>query len=392
MEIRTKRKIFTRDFTLGFFSRLTFQSAHHILIPTLPIYLSSLGSQEAEIGILIGVFGVSSLAFRPFIGRALLKHPEKNIMIAGSFLFAFAAIAYFLAQPFWPFLTVRLIQGIGFAFYSTASFTFIANISPAAHLGQSLSYFFLAPNLSLALVPVLGIFIINHFSFNVLFLVCLGLSLASLFITAALGKRQVVPSEAPSTEEGSLLCWKALPPSIIGFFNHMAWGALSAFFPLYAINQGIVNPGFFFTAIAIMLILGRALGGKILDLYSRERVILYCLITPVISMGSLALSKTQPLFILVAVIWGAGHAFLTPSLMAYALDRAGSLRGPAIGTFTAIMDLGMVLGPMIMGIVIRWTSYRVMFFSLALICFINLMYFYFFLRKAERERQQDLSS
>ena len=329
-EIRTNRKIFTRDFTLGFLSRLTFQSAHHILIPTLPIYLSRLGSTESEIGILIGVLGVSSLACRPFIGRALLKKPEKNLMIAGTFLFAFTAIAYFWAQPFWPFLTVRFIQGIGFAFFSTASFAFIANISQGAHLGQSLSYFFLAPNLSLALIPALGIFIINHFSFNVLFLVCLGLSLASLFITASLRKREIVPSKASSAEEGSLLCWKALPPSIVSFFSHIVWGAVSAFFPLYAVHQG-VNPGFFFTALAIMLILGRALGGKILDLFSRERVILYCLITPVISMGVLSCSKTQPLFILVATLWGAGHAFLTPSLMAYTLDRTGSLRGPAIG-------------------------------------------------------------
>lgn len=390
-ETRTNRKIFTRDFTLGFLSRVTFQSAHHILIPTLPIYLSRLGSGEAEIGILIGVFGVSSLALRPFIGRALIKKPEKNIMIAGLLLFAFVAIAYFVVQPFWPFLAVRLIQGIGFAFYSTASFVFIANISQASRLGQSLGYFFLAPNLSLALIPALGIFIINHFSFNVLFLGCLALSLTSLFITAALGKREGVPSKASSTEEGPLLCWKALPPSIVGFFSHIVWGAVSAFFPLYAVHQG-VNPGFFFTAIAIMLILGRALGGKILDLYSRERVILYCLITPVISMTVLAFSKTQPLFILVAVIWGVGHAFLTPSLMAYTLDRTGSLRGPAIGTFTAISDFGQLLGPMIMGIIIRWTSYRTMFISLALFCFISLMYFYFFVRKAEEERQQRVPS
>ncbi len=381
MEIQTKRKILTRDFTLGFFARLTFQSAHHILIPTLPIYLSRLGSEEAEIGILIGVFGVSSLAFRPFIGRSLVKNPEKNIMIAGTLLFAFTAIAYFWAQPFWPFLMVRLIQGIGFAFFSTASFTFIANISQAAHLGQSLGYFSLAPNLSLALVPALGIFLINHFSFNLLFLVCLGLSLSSLFITNKLGRREVAPPEDPPVERDSLFCSKVLLPSIIGFFIHIIWGALAAFFPLYAINQGIANPGFFFTAIAIMLILGRALGGKILDLYSRERIILYFLATPVISMGILAFSKTQPMFILVAMIWGIGHAFLVPSLMVYALDRAGSHRGPAIGTFTAITDFGQVLGPMIMGIIIRLTSYRMMFFCLALISFINLNYFYFFVRK-----------
>jgi len=47
---------------------------------------------------------------------------------------------------------------------------------------------------------------------------------------------------------------------------------------------------------------------------------------------------------------------------------------------------------MVMGIVIRWTSYRMMFFSLALICLVNLVYFYYFVRKAERERRRNLSS
>jgi MFS family permease len=302
-------------------------------------------------------------------------------MIAGTFLFAFTAIAYFVAQPFWPFLMIRFIQGIGFALYSTASLTFIANISQAAHLGQSLSYFLLATNFSLAVAPVLGVFLINHFDFNLLFLVCLGLSLSSLFITNKLGREAVVLSEGPSIGRASFFSWKALPPSIINSIMHGTWGALTAFFPLYAINQGIANPGFFFTAIAIMLILGRTLGGRILDLYSRERVILYSLALLVISMGILSFSKTQPMFILVAVTWGIGHAFVVPALLAYTLDRAGSPRGPAIGTYTAISDFGVVLGPMIMGIIIRLTSYRIMFFVLALVCFVNLNYFYFFVRR-----------
>jgi MFS family permease len=158
-------------------------------------------------------------------------------------------------------------------------------------------------------------------------------------------------------------------------------GAIIAFFPLYAINQGVSNPGLFFTAMAIMLILGRALGGGILDRYSRERVILPCLIMSIISMSILAFSKTLPMFILVAVIWGIGHAFIFPSLVIYALDRAGSSRGPAVGTFTAISDLGIALGPMIMGIVIHLTNYPIMFFCLVLTGVINLNYFYFFVRK-----------
>ena len=375
------QKILTRDFVLCFFAQVTFVSVFHILIPTLPIYLLRSGSKEAEIGVLIGIFFISSLVLRPFVGKALLKIPEKNFMITGTILFALTSVAYLLASPFWPFLIVRLFQGIGFAFFHTASFTLIANISPEAHRGQSLSYFYLANNLSGALGPSLGMFLINDFSFSLLFLVCLGLSLCSLFITYKLGRRQVAPLQDSSIEDRFFLSRKALPPSIIGSFSLFTWGALAAFFPLYAINHGVANPGLFFTTIAIMLILGRALGGKILDLYSKERIILPCLFTYIISMIILAFSKTLPMFILVAVIYGIGHAFLMPTLMVYTLDRMGSSPGPAMGTFTAITDLGISLGPVIMGIIIHTANYPIMFLCLALTGFVNLNYFYFFVRK-----------
>jgi amino acid permease len=54
-------KIITRDFVLAFLSQFVFSFAFSMLIPTLPIYLLRLGSREETIGILIGVFSVSSL-------------------------------------------------------------------------------------------------------------------------------------------------------------------------------------------------------------------------------------------------------------------------------------------------------------------------------------------
>jgi MFS family permease len=129
-----------------------------------------LGSTEIEIGILIGIFASSAFFLRPFIGRALLKTPEKNFMIIGALLYIFISVAYIFTPPFWPFLIVRLIQGIGFAFFHTASITLIANISPETHRGKSLGYYTLASNISAALAPSLGMFLINHFSFTILFL------------------------------------------------------------------------------------------------------------------------------------------------------------------------------------------------------------------------------
>jgi MFS family permease len=380
METQTIRKILTRDFILCFFAQFTFTFVFFNLIPTLPIYLYRLGSTEAEIGVLIGVSAASSLVVRLFVGRALLKTPEKTFMIAGLLIVTFTSAAYLLAPPFWPFLIVRVSQGIGFALFSTASFTLIAHISSKAHRGQSLGYFTLSFTIAGALAPPLGMFLINRFGFPVLFLVCSGLSLCSLLITHQLGRRQVVPLQDSSIEDGLLLSRGAISPSIIGFFSFFIWGALTAFFPLFAIGHGVTNPGFFFSTTAIVLILSRSLGGKILDLHSREKVILPCLMPYIISMVILAFSKTQPMFILVAVVYGIGPAFLTPALLAYALDRGGA-PGPTMGTFHAITDLGISLGPMIMGFVIDLASYPIMFLCLALMGIVDLIYFYFFVRK-----------
>jgi MFS family permease len=171
----------------------------------------------------------------------------------------------------------------------------------------------------------------------------------------------------------------------MAFLAHIIWGALTAFFPLYAIQTGVANPGFFFAAYAIVLILGRALGARILDLYSREKIILPCLTTYIISMVILAYSKNLPMFILVAVIWGSGNSFLQPTLVAYALDRATSSPGTVMGTYTGIADLGVALGPVIMGIIIRFTSYPTMFLCLALVG-VPISLFLLFCREKEPSR------
>jgi MFS family permease len=230
--------------------------------------------------------------------------------------------------------------------------------------------------------------IINQFNFVVLFWVCTGLSLCSLFITLKLGKREVIPSEPPSFKLETILTREALPPSVIAFMLNIIWGTLTAFLPLHALRHGVSNPGIFFIFLAITLVLGRILGGKILDIYDRKKVIVPCLTAIFISMVILTFSTTLPMFILVAVILGTGWALLYPSLLIYAIENAGSAQGPAMGTFTALGDLGAGIGPMIMGIILQETSYPIMFSCLALTGAINFLYFYYVIGKGKKKADQ----
>jgi MFS family permease len=376
----TLRKILSREFILCFFAQFAFTSVFHILVPTIPIYLSRSGSTEVEIGILIGALGISSLLLRPMVGKTLSKIPEKKFMLGGAILFAVTSIAYVFA------LLVRIFQGIGTAFFFTASIAYITNITPEAYRGQSLGYFFLSFNISMALAPIIGMFLINQFSFDILFSVCTALSLCSLFIAGKLSQKESNPIDDSPTEVSSSFGFKTFSPILLYFMVHMIFGALMAFFPLHAINHGVTNPGLFFTAYALVMISGRVFGGRIFDVHKREKVILPCIIAFILAMTLLAFSKTLEMFILVAVIAAAGHAFLVPSLFAYILDLVGSSRGPAIGWLTAMGDLGLGLGPMIMGVILRLTSFPTMFLCLALTGLIGLAYFYLFVRRTLNKR------
>jgi MFS family permease len=120
-------------------------------------------------------------------------------MTAGALLYSLSCLAYLIAPPFWPLLIVRVLQGIGLALFSTASFTLLANIIPAANRGRLISLFYLSNNLSFALGPYLGMLLINRFDFPVLFLVCTGLSLCSVYLALKLRKGEIIPLENESS-------------------------------------------------------------------------------------------------------------------------------------------------------------------------------------------------
>lgn len=61
---------------------------------------------------------------------------------------------------------------------------------------------------------------------------------------------------------------------------------------------GITNPGPFFSSVAAMIITGHTLGGRILDTYSKEKIILIFPITSMVAMVILSFSRTLNMFIL----------------------------------------------------------------------------------------------
>lgn len=376
------RTIFTRDFNLNFIAFFLFLTATYSLTPTLPIYLAGLGSSEREIGALIGIVALATLVSRLFVGQALRKYRAKSVIIVGALSAAATFLAYIVFRPFWPLLVVRFVQGVTMGCIDTAVLASIVSVVLPIYRTRALAYLMLAFSLATAVSAPFGMFIINQYSFTILFLsgTCLCLC-AFLLSWRVQGQTVKAPEAGPSVESGAFLNLTIITPGITGFIQFIVWGAVAAFFPLYAVKCGVKNPGYFFSAMAVMMIAGRLLGGRLMDMCNKEKFILGFLPSMAAILVILSLSKTLLMFILVGALWGIGASFFVPMIMSYALEYCGSTGGTAVGTFRGLQDLGMALGPLSVGFMIPLTGYRITFLCLGLLCLINLCYFQFYVRK-----------
>jgi predicted MFS family arabinose efflux permease len=373
----------TRDFVLVFLAYFAFIAANHALIPTLPIYLTKLGSTERQVGVLVGIAGVAALVSRFVVGGVLTRYLERRAMIVGAALIALTFPAVIIFSHFWPLFAVRIFQGIALACFHTAALAHIVKIVPLVYRGQGIAYFMLAPNLALTLVAPSGMFLVNQYGFTIFFLSCMSLSVCSFFLSWKVkgSKTLITPEQSALARSVFLPEWKIAVPAITNFLQMFVYGGFTAFLPLYALECGIINPGHFFTAQAVLIIVGRLLGGRVLDTYNKEKIIMTSIPISIVAMIILSFSKTLPLFIFVGLLWGMGTVFFIPACMSYALEYAGSSGGAAVGTYWAFMDLGMALGPLFAGIIVPFTGYSIMFLCLALICLINMGYFQFYVRR-----------
>ena len=376
------RNIMNRDFVLVFLTFFLFFVANFSLTPTMPIYLTKLGSNPREVGVLVGILGIASLVCRLLVGGALRKYSEKRVMMFGTIMFAFTFLGFIVFRPFWPLLTVRFFQGVAFSCMDTAAITCVINVVPLIYRTRAIGYILLAPSFAMAIAAPFGMFLMNRYSFTVLLLTGIALSVCAFLFSLNLSGQRTITSEQESPVKNTfLLEWKIVVPAITSFLQYVAWSSVAAFFSLYAIQCGVANPGLFFSAMAFTMIIGRILGGKVFEMWRKERIILTFISTSTAALVILSLSRSLPMFIFVGMLWGIAAAFLFPACMAYALEYSGTSGGTALGTYQGFMDLGLALGPVIMGIIIPLTGYRIMFLCLALICILNLCYFQFYVRK-----------
>jgi MFS family permease len=83
------------------FLNFLFFSVYLLFFPTLPFFLEEFGGAKSEIGLLIGISSLASLAVRPFVGYAVDTLGRRPVMLAGLSVFVLNALLYNVVGHRW---------------------------------------------------------------------------------------------------------------------------------------------------------------------------------------------------------------------------------------------------------------------------------------------------
>ncbi len=380
-----KEPLWTKEFIIIFIVNLFTFLGFQMLLPTLPIYAKYLGGSDTSAGLVVGIFTVSALLIRPFVGQALDIYGRKGIFLSGLVIFAVCVFGYIWAPSLLVLLIIRFIHGFGWGLSSTSASTVAADIIPKSRLGEGMGYYGLAATISMAMAPALGLYLFNRFGFDILFVVS-AVMVSIAIIIANLIKYHNVELH-PRQAKLSLIERAALRPTLVVFFMTMTFGAIVAFIALYAQQRGISNIGLFFTLHALAVAVSRPLAGRIADMRGFDVVVIPGIILVAIAMVLLSRAEDLSGFLLAAVIYGAGFGAVQPSLMAMAIVLSPpQRRGAANATFFTGFDLGIGLSSIMWGAVAELTGYSLMYL-LSVIPVLLALFSYLLGRQPAKEAQ-----
>lgn len=403
-----QQKLWTGNFLSICFSSFFVFITFYSLTATLPSFVTDhLGGDQSQAGWVMTAFVIASVLIRPFAGRWMDGPARKKAIVLSLVVFMICAFVYPVISAFGVLLVLRFAHGLSFGAATTGNGTIVAELIPAERKGEGLGYYTLAMNLAMVLGPFLGLTIIQHGSFGVLFTILivfgvlgllLGLVTARIRKPASAAAADSVP--VPAVPAKAKLRWKSLlepkavPISLVALFLAIAYSGILSFVPGYAKELGLESvSSYYFVVYAAMIVLARPFTGKLFDKLHRNYMVYPTILLYVVGLIVLATAHSAFMFLFSGALIGLGFGSLFPCLQTIAIQSAPKERtGLATGTMFIFFDGGIGIGSVVLGSIAQASSNRVMFLCGAASVVLGALVYYVLMHRNPSARQRPAES
>ena len=364
-----------RGYIFSCLCNLAFCLSFHMLLPVLPLYLlREMHTTESQMGVIMFAYPLAALLIRFVSGRIVDSHERKLVFVCCMLPFIGSIVGYIFFSSVVIFVLLRFIHGAAFGVTQTTVSTMAVDAIPPTKMGTGIGIFGTLNSLSMALGPMMGLFIQQNYSFTYVFIASACMAVIALIIGLFAKTKplsEIIHLKKPQKTRkfalDNFILKDALP--IVGSFILTAFpcGAMLGYLALFTERHGITgHVGLFFTFYAAGLIASRFWSGKLLDGGHMFRVIPLGKIIIFIGFAVFVTSYTLTALFVAGVILGIGYGLVSPSYqMLILLLAPEEKRGTANSTYFLTWDMAIGSARLVGGTLAD-------FFSLDAIFYISL--------------------
>ena len=390
---QTRKKLWTKDFVTVSIINFTITLIFFLLMVTIAAYaVKEFNASTSTAGLVSSIFIIGSLIGRLGGGRVIGEWGSKKTLFIGLLAFLVTTLLYFAAFNLPILMINRLLQGIALGIASTATGTIVAQLLPPERRGEGIGYYSLSAILATAIGPFVGILLTQQFEdFRVILAVDSILAIICFFLyfivnVPVMPKRQ---KQDVAQEKSSILSKfiekRAVPISFIALLIGFAYSPVMSFMTFYSEEIDLAKVGsYFFIIYAIVVLATRPFTGKLLDRKGANIVVYPCLVIFAIGMYAFSATTSTFVFIIAAACIGVGYGNFNSVAQAVAVKVTPVERlGLATATYFILYDLGLGVGPYVLGLFVPTYGYRAIFFAMVFLIIISLILYYFLHGKKE---------
>ncbi len=330
-------------------------------------YVAFLGHGVDTLGRILSISMVGTLLIRLQLGRWIDRFGCRPTWVAGTILMALAVGAIQFTEQLWLIVVLRAVLTMAMAAVMTTVAVFAAQMAPVERRAESIGTMGLAGFLGMMVGSTLGDWIFSGTtesltSYRIFFStsatcgvlsggIMLFLKPVALTGPNASREARIAPltKPAPTTIRVILRHWPGMI-LLIGVVFSMVFCLQLTFLERLADERGFKNIKVFFLVYGPTAITLRIICRRVPEQLGRTRALLGGLLLMAIGVAGLVGTQSQGQLVLPALLMGAGHCFVFPSMIDLAASRLPpEHRGVGTSLILAAGDLGILTGYFVLG-------------------------------------------
>lgn len=353
---------------------------NNAVAPVLPVLANEFGVSDARIGLIISLLTLPSLVFAPLSGILADMYGRRRVIVLALSIFGLAGGAIAFVTDFKMVLSLRLVQGIGFAALMALTITLLGDYYTGPEGSAAQGFRGSANGIGNIVVPALVGFL-AEFAWQYPFL------LFGLAVPIAVLVYYYLPETVDQSSDDTLstedlseyiqdLRAEITDPNLSvlmfgGVPRFLVMYAILTFVPLYAVRVLGATP---FEAGVVLGMRGFArviippLSGSLLAVLSRKQSLILGLGVSTVATVMIPLVHSVVLVALAVGIYGIGDGIFSPVLKDTVTHiPADEHRAGVVSSMQIVKDLSKTTSPVLFGLLLTVSSFQTLFFVAAIV-------------------------